>query len=139
MSNSSLFQLFGKLTSSQADECLSEIAARLRAGDVDPDFLGVLAQMIDPNTKGHLFAVRLVPVRTGGAGRPKGAVNADLGKFIADQIEAGVKVEAAISAAIARFRCSRSSCFQSLERHREREDLAREFHELRTFHSGQSK
>lgn len=97
---------------------------------MDPLFLKILAQMIDPKSAEHMFGVRLISKRTKGAGAPKKPVNWEMARFISDGIEAGEKTEAAIAGACERFGCSRAAAFEALAALRESRERERECREL---------
>jgi hypothetical protein len=103
---------------------LKAIAEILRGPDIDPLFLEILAECIDPDVKDPETKVKLVVRRIAGAGAPEKNSPFDLMMFLEIHIDFfGEKTDAVFAEAKARFGVGRTKCNEALKEIRQIRDL----------------
>ena len=122
-----------KLGTDHTEEGLREIARSLRSGEVDPNFLRDLGNLLDPDLGYVLRGVKLVVKRKDG-GKPKALRTqreSDLERFLELHIDFfEEKYEAVIATAMERFGFGRTKCVNALNKVRARRERDPEVAEM---------
>jgi len=110
-----------RLRHANPDDALRRIAATIRAGCLDPLFLKLIADHIDPDVKKTATGTKLVLKRSGGRKAPSAEPNRALRDFLELHIDIfkDHKAEAVKSEAALRFGVSLSTCKAELQAARE--------------------